>query len=232
MASYANGIYDYYDVEQIEEFVAFMVAYEIESMFKTFEDFDDSVYRPENFAILKYCYDNYKYNPDIDEFIEKISAVREEINILQESMEEGIDETVSSLDEKDDEESKEQKEEERISYPCPPSNESDSSTHILFNAPLFLPKDECHDNCYDPVDSFEISLFDELDAYYVCGQDANMNDSYGDELLSIIPYVKHEIVAIAPMHDSLIILILPTTLYRRSLPLLRIILMGCIYYYT
>ena len=33
-------------------------------------------------------------------------------------MEEGIDETVSSLDEKDDEESEEQKEEERISYPC------------------------------------------------------------------------------------------------------------------
>ena len=38
LASYANGIYDYYDVEQIEEFVAFMGAYEIESMFKEFED--------------------------------------------------------------------------------------------------------------------------------------------------------------------------------------------------
>ena len=33
LASYANGIYDYYDVEQIEEFVAFMGAYEIESLF-------------------------------------------------------------------------------------------------------------------------------------------------------------------------------------------------------
>ena len=55
LASYANGIYDYYDVEQIEEFVAFMGAYEIESMFKEFEDFDDSVYRPKLFAILKYC---------------------------------------------------------------------------------------------------------------------------------------------------------------------------------
>ena len=30
LASYANGIYDYYDVEQIEEFIAFMGAYEIE----------------------------------------------------------------------------------------------------------------------------------------------------------------------------------------------------------
>ena len=56
LASYANGIYDYYDVEQIEEFIAFMGAYEIESLFKEFEDFDDSVYRPENLAILKYCY--------------------------------------------------------------------------------------------------------------------------------------------------------------------------------
>ena len=39
-------------------------------------------------------------------------------------MEEEIDETVSSLDEKDDEKSEEQTEEERISYSCPPSNES------------------------------------------------------------------------------------------------------------
>ena len=47
-------------------------------------------------------------------------------------MEEEIDETVGSLDEKDDK-SEEQKEEERISYPCPPSNESNSPTHALFN---------------------------------------------------------------------------------------------------
>ena len=33
LASYARGIYDYYDVEQIEEFVAFMGACEIESLF-------------------------------------------------------------------------------------------------------------------------------------------------------------------------------------------------------
>src|SRR5215216_8208892 len=100
-------------------------------------------------------------------------------------MEEEIDETVSPLDEKDDEESEEQKEEERISYPCPPSNESNSSTHTLINFPSCLTKDECYDNCYDHVDSFETSLFDELDA---CGQDANMNYAYGDEL-TIVPYV-------------------------------------------
>ena len=34
LVAYANGIYDYYDVEQIEEFVAFKGAYEIESLFE------------------------------------------------------------------------------------------------------------------------------------------------------------------------------------------------------
>ena len=52
LASYANGIYDYYDVEQIEEFVAFKGAYEIESLFEKYEAFDDDVYRPENFAMI------------------------------------------------------------------------------------------------------------------------------------------------------------------------------------
>ena len=103
-------------------------------------------------------YENYASNAYVKPYIEVSFAVQEEINFLQESMEEEIDETVSSLDEKDDEESEEQKEEDWISYMCPPSNESNSPTHTLFNFPSFLPKDECHDNCYDPVDSFEISL--------------------------------------------------------------------------
>ena len=34
-------------MERIEEFVASKGACEIESLFKEFEDFDDSVYRPE-----------------------------------------------------------------------------------------------------------------------------------------------------------------------------------------
>ena len=46
LASYANGRYDYYDVQRIEEFVAFKGAYEIESMFEKYEDVDDAVYRP------------------------------------------------------------------------------------------------------------------------------------------------------------------------------------------
>ena len=202
LASYARGIYDYYDVEQIEEFVAFMGAYEIESMFKEFDDIDDACYRSENLAILKYFYENYEYNYEINALIKKVSVVQEESNILQESMEEEVDDTVSSLDEKDEEESEEQKEEERIDHPCPPSNESNSSTHTLFNFPSCLPKDDCYDDYYDPINSIEISLFD--DACYACGQDANMNYAYGDEL-AIVPYVKHEIVAIAPTHDSPII---------------------------
>ena len=106
------------------------------------------------------------------------------------------------MDERDDEESEEQKEEERFDHPCPPSNDSNSSNHTLFNSPLWLPKDDCYDECYDPVDSLDIFLFD--DACYACGQDANMNYAHGDEL-DIVPYVKHEIVAIAPTHDSFII---------------------------
>ena len=45
-------------------------------------DFDHSVYRPENLDILKYFYENYEYNSDIDAFIEKVSAVQEKTNIL------------------------------------------------------------------------------------------------------------------------------------------------------
>ena len=135
---------------------------------------------------------------------------------------------MSSLDEKDDEESEEQKEEGRISYPCPPSNESNSSTHTLFNFPSCLLKDECYVDCYDPLDSFEISLFDELDACYACGHDANMNYAYGDEL-AIVPYVKHEIVAIAPTHDSPIIFLnSPNYTISEKLHSLRLILMGCL----
>ena len=82
LASYANGIYDYYDVEQIEEFVAFKGAYEIEALFEKYEDYDDAIYRSENLDILKYCSDNYEYNAYIDKFIEKVSTTQEETNIL------------------------------------------------------------------------------------------------------------------------------------------------------
>src|SRR4051812_41833877 len=113
---------------------------------------------------------------------ERISPPKEETNDLQDSMEEEIAETESSLDEKE-EESDEQKEEE-WSHPCLPPNESNSLTPTLYE-------------CYDPMDSFEISLFDEVDAFFAYGRDATMDYAYKDEL-SIVPYVKNEIVAIAP----------------------------------
>lgn len=47
---------------------------------------------------------------------------------------------------------------------------------------------------YDSDDLIEMSL-DEHDAWYSCGHDANI---YEDEF-AIVPYVKHEIVAIAPI---------------------------------
>ena len=56
------------------------------------------------------------------------------------------------------------------------------------------------------MNSFEISLFDEVDAFYTCGHDAIMNDAYGDEL-AIVPHIKHYIVAIAPTLDCHIILL-------------------------
>ena len=55
-----------------------------------------------------------------------------------------------------------------------------------------------------------------------------MNYAYGDEL-SIVPYVKNEIVAIAPKHDSPIICLnSPNYTISEKFALLRIILMGCV----
>ena len=51
-----------------------------------------------------------------------------------------------------------------------------------------LPKeDECYIDCYDPMDSFEISLFDEIDA---CGHDAPMNDTCKDDFATVL-YDNH-----------------------------------------
>jgi hypothetical protein len=68
------------------------------------------------------------------------------------------------LDEKK-EESDDQEDEEWSSYPCLPPNKSNSLTNTVFDHPPCLPKeDECYiDNWDDSIDSFEISLFDEID---------------------------------------------------------------------
>ena len=49
--------------------------------------------------------------------------------------------------------SDEQKKEEWISYPCIPSNESNSVSLTLLDCPPCLPKE---DECYIPVDSLDI----------------------------------------------------------------------------
>jgi hypothetical protein len=52
---------------------------------------------------------------------------------------------------------------------------------------------------YDSVDSIVISPLDKCES---CdGHDANINDAYRDELV-IVPYIKNEIIAIAPILDS------------------------------
>ena len=129
LTSYAKGYYNFYEVEQVEQFVIFKGAYEITSFVTTI---DDAPYKSENLAILQHCYDNYKDNFYIAEFLERMFALQEETNALQEPMEEETAESGSSLDEKE-EESDEQKEEEWISYPCIPSNESNSLSLTLFH---------------------------------------------------------------------------------------------------
>src|SRR4051812_690550 len=122
--------------------------------------------------------DNYY----ITDYLKRFSPQEEETNALQDSMEEEIVETECSLDEKE-EESDEQKEEEWSSYPSQPSNESNSLTLTLYDFPPCIPKeDECY-NCYDSMNSFEISLFDEIDA---CGHDAPMNDTCKDDFATVI----------------------------------------------
>mgnify|MGYP005842538331 CR=1 FL=1 len=59
LSSYAKGAYNYYDIEQIEEFVAFKGAYEVASLF---EKYDITLYESENLDILKYCYENSAHN--------------------------------------------------------------------------------------------------------------------------------------------------------------------------
>src|SRR3954467_8708843 len=158
---------------------------------------DDAPYKFESLAILNYCLENYDANYYIIDHLERISLPKEETNVLQDSMEEEIAEPESPLDE-NEEESDEQKEEE-WSHPCLPSNDSNSLTLTLY------------DECYDPMDSFEMSLFDEVDAFYTYGLDATMDDAYKDEL-AIVPYDKHEIVTVAPTLDCPIILLKSPTI--------------------
>ena len=56
ISSYVKGNYDFYDVEQIEEFIAFKGAFELASLL---ENTDDAPYEYEVYEILKFFFDNY-----------------------------------------------------------------------------------------------------------------------------------------------------------------------------
>ena len=79
MASYAKGNYDFENLEQIEEFVVFMGAYEITSVLK---DIDEASNKSDNFVILGYCLEYYNDNPYITEFVETAYPPKEEIVAL------------------------------------------------------------------------------------------------------------------------------------------------------
>ena len=51
LSSYAKGVYDYFYVEKIEEFVAFKGAYEIASLI---EKYYDTIHKSKNFVVLAY----------------------------------------------------------------------------------------------------------------------------------------------------------------------------------
>ena len=166
--NYNRNCYIHYGFEEVEQFVVFMGASEIESfMVENYEtcvvckDLKDYVS-----SILNFCIESYSDNPYIIDYKERLINAQECTHNLQEPVEEEIDEPESSLDEKEEEidepessldekeeESDEQKEEEWISYPCQPSNESNSLSLTLFDCPPCLPKEV---ECYVPVDSLEI----------------------------------------------------------------------------
>src|SRR3954470_5652977 len=71
---------------------------------------------------------------------------------------------------------------------------------------------DCYEeDSYDSEDSLDTSLSDDFDTCFVNGHDATMDDAYKDEL-AIVPYVKHEIVIIAPTLDCDIILLKSPTI--------------------
>ena len=79
-----------------------------------------------------------------------------------------------------------------------------------FKNKMFAAQEEANDcfeeESHDSEDSLEISLSENFDTCFVDGQDATIDDAKKNEL-SIVPYVKHEIVAIAPTLDFPIILL-------------------------
>ena len=87
-------------MEQIEEFIAWKGAFELASLL---ENTDDAPYEHEVYEILKFRFDNYKEaNGYILKYFNRCFPQMEETNALQEPMEEEIDDSESSLDEKEE----------------------------------------------------------------------------------------------------------------------------------
>ena len=76
-SSYSKGVYDYFDVEKIEEFVAFKGAYEIASLI---EKYYDTIHKFKIFAVLEYCFENYVCNAYIEDLKNKMLTAQEEAN--------------------------------------------------------------------------------------------------------------------------------------------------------
>ena len=75
------------------------------------------------------------------------------------------------------------KKEEMSIYSCSPSNGSNSSNLTLFDCPPCLPKE---DECYVPMDSLEISLFDKTDTCCAYGYDVPMNETCENNYATVI----------------------------------------------
>ena len=63
--------------------VAFKGALEVASLI---ENYDITLYKSENFDILKYCYQNYAHNDHVKEFIERMTIALEENSDMHESI--------------------------------------------------------------------------------------------------------------------------------------------------
>ena len=88
ISSYTLGNYDFYDVEQIEEFILWKGAIETSSLL---ENYDDAPHKSEIFAILKFRCENYQNeNGYIMRYLKTYHSPKKDNNALQEPMEEEI----------------------------------------------------------------------------------------------------------------------------------------------
>ena len=81
--------------------------------------------------------------------------------------------------------------------------------------------DDCYDEeSYDSEDSLDTSLSDDFDTCFVDGHEATIDDACKDEL-AIVPYVKNEIVVVAPTLDFPIILLKSPTQIPKNFALIK-----------